>query len=131
MYSKRAAQYHDLGDSVQIQEETIKKNWMLFRYAYIFFFWLMVVVVTVPKNSNNNRVFSYLTEHRKNQWLVKIFDIFFYLRLEQYIIVLLVHEYTSIMFIYEQLHTIQFDCKGKRVSVFVQMLDVSRKISSC
>lgn len=34
MYSKRAA-YHDLGDSVQIQEETIKKIWMLFRYAYI------------------------------------------------------------------------------------------------
>lgn len=36
MYSKRAAQYHDLGDSVQIQEETIKRIfWMLFRYAYI------------------------------------------------------------------------------------------------
>lgn len=62
MYSKRAAQYHDLGDSVQIQEETIKK---IRCYFVMLISWLMVVVLTVPKNSNNNRVFSYLTEHRK------------------------------------------------------------------
>lgn len=47
MYSKRAAQYHDLGDSVQIQEETIKKIYFYIfdgyvRYAYIYLCCLMV-----------------------------------------------------------------------------------------
>lgn len=61
MYSKRAAQYHDLGDSVQIQEETIKKIGCYFVIAYTSLSSVeMVVVFTVPKNSNNNRVFSYL-----------------------------------------------------------------------
>ncbi len=50
MYSKRAAQYHDLGDSVQIQE-TIKKLDVISLCLHIFslVIRLMVVVFTVPK----------------------------------------------------------------------------------
>lgn len=85
MYSKRAAQYHDLGDSVQIQEETIKKIiGCLFRYAWhhlLFGDWdgsgihctekiaIGIIIGCLVIQLNAGR-------REKNQWLVKIFDIF-------------------------------------------------------